>query len=147
MPFGPITGPFGSVTLGGTQFSTDPEPYEPLNWPKRMSVHPAIGGALTIQDFGVFMRDNTLKLGSGGSRFLEESVFLALHTKYRTRGVSYTLTDWLQNSFTVFIKNFRVWPFKKGGDSTGGTISLYYYEMDLHVLAITQIAGQAYSGG
>lgn len=146
MPFGPITGPYGSVTLGGTQFSTDPEPYEPLNWAKRHTVHMAIGGAVTIQDFGTFMRDNTLRLGSGKERFMEESVMTALHTKYRARGVTYSFTDWLGNSFTVFIKSFVPVPWKKGGDVPGGTLSLYTYTMDLHVLVITNLIGVAYSG-
>lgn len=146
MPFA-VTGPFGAVVLGGTTFSTDPEPYEPLNWTKRHSVHMGIGGALTIQDFGMTMKDNTLKLGSGRERFLEESIMLALLTKYQTKGATYTLTDWLQNSFTVFIKDFKPVPFKKGGDTNGATISLWMYTMDLHVLSISQICGVTYTGG
>ncbi len=142
-------GPFlpGGVFLNGVQFSTDPEPYEPLNWPRRHSVHMTIGGGVTIQDFGLVQRDDTLKLGSGSERFLDEAVMLQLYALYQTRGTVYTLTDWLGNSFTVFIKDFRVWPFKRGAGRGGaGVISLWRYTMDLHVLTIGQLVGQTYTG-
>jgi hypothetical protein len=145
MPFGPFVGPFGSVVLGGTQFSTDPSPYEPLNWAKRHSIQPVIGGGVVIQDFGTFMRDNTLKLGSGNERFMALDVVLALHTKFRAPGATYLFTDWLSNQFMVFIKAFVPVPFKMGGDGLGNTVSLFTYTMDLQVTTILKLLGTPYS--
>jgi len=139
-------GPFGGVFLDGVQFSTDPEPYKPLQWAKRYSVHMGIGGAVTYQDFGIFAKDNMLHLASGATRFLEESVMLALHSRYRTKGVAFSFSDWLNNGFTVFIKDFYVDPWMKGISPSGGTISLYTYTMDLQVVSMTQFVGQAYTG-
>jgi len=139
-------GPFGGIFLGGVQFSTDPEPYEPLKWLKRHSVHMGIGGTVTIQDFGLFMKDNMLHLGSGRERFLEESIMLSLYGFYRTPGGVFSLTDWLNNSFTVFIKDFYVDPWLKGQGPTGTTISLYTYTMDLQVISIINLIGVPYTG-
>ena len=136
----------GSVVLDGIAFNTDPEPYEPLNWEKRHSVTMAIGGKVTIQDFGTFMKDNTLRLGSGENRFLDELIMAALHSRYRTHSVTYVLTDWLGNNFTVFIKNFIVIPFRRGRDVSGAPISLWHYTMELQVVTINQLLGVAYTG-
>lgn len=142
MPFLPV----GGVFLDGVQFSTDPEPYEPMNWEKRYSVHKGIGGKSTIQDFGTFMSDNTLRLGSGGSRFLEEAAVIALHTRYRVRGASYVFTDWLVNNFIVFITAFAPVPWKRGADEVGGTVSFYTYTMELQVIQINALLGVTYTG-
>jgi hypothetical protein len=131
----------GGVILGGLTFTTDPSTYEPLNWQKRFSTQMAIGGRVTIQDFGTFMKDNTLRLASGDRNFLEDSAVIELHTKYRALGLTYTLTDWLSNEFTVFIKSFVPVPFKKGP----GT-SLYTYNLELHVTTIVKLWGAVYSG-
>lgn len=140
----------GGIVLDGIQFNTDPATYEPLNWEKRYSKFQAIGGVLTIQDFGVFKRDNTIRLQSGDQRPMEESVVASLHTRWRQRGVVFTMTDWLASSFDVFIEKFVPIPLKKGRDQQsgvpGGTISLYTYSMDLHVLQITQLFGVAFTG-
>jgi hypothetical protein len=139
----------GGITLDGVQFNTDPATYEPVNWEKRYSKFAAIGGAMTIQDFGVFKKDNTLRLQSGDQNPLEESVVVALHTRFRTRGVTYALTDWLGNSFTVFIEKFVPVPLIQGLDGSvvgGGTLRLYSYSMDLHVLNIVNLYGVAFVG-
>jgi len=128
----------GTVYLGGTQFTTDPQTYEPLKWPKRATVHKGIQGAVTVQDFGTFAKDNMIHLGSGESGFLEQSVVEALHTKYRTKGATYTLTDWAGNSFTVFIMGFEAEPTFIG--------TLFKYTMTLQVLGITNLLGTAYTG-
>ncbi len=137
----------GGVFLDTVRFNTDPEPYEPLNWQKRRSKHPAIGLKLTIQDFGTTKKDNTLRLGSSANRFLEESVVAALHSRWRTRGVMYGFTDWLSNEFQVFFDSFLPVPVKKGRDaSTGATVSLYSYTAELHVLNIVTLFGTPYTG-
>jgi hypothetical protein len=139
----------GGLTLDGVQFNTDPATYQPTNWEKRYSIFPAIGGALTIQDFGVFKKDDTLRLESGDRNPLEESVVVSLHTRFRTRGAAYTLTDWLGNAFLVFIEKFVPVPLKQGRDGSvvgGGTIRLYSYSMDLRVLDITTLFGSAFTG-
>src|SRR6266705_3275869 len=108
----------GGLILDGVQFNTDPETYEPLNWEKRYSVNMAIGGAMTIQDFGLFAKDNMLNLASGGTRPLEESVVAALRARYATKAGNFTLTDWVGNSFVVFMEKFVPIPFKKGRDNS-----------------------------
>ena len=142
MPFGP----FGNVTLDTVQFSTDPEPYEPLKWPKRRSEHMAIGGKVTFQDFGVFAKDNVLHLGSGNSRFLAEDVVIALHTRYRTAGASFSLTDLISNAFTVLIWAFEPVPYKVGADQAHNRVSIYTYTMELRVTAISSLFGVPYTG-
>ncbi len=145
MSFGPFL-PTG-VFLDGVQFSTDPEPYEPLVWAKRHSEHMTIGGGLVIQDFGAFMKDNTVRLGSGQTRLISEDIMLLLYNKYLARGFTYTFTDWLGNDFQVFIKSFVPVPFKRGADKGGNSVlSLYTYTMELQVLQINKIAGATYTG-
>lgn len=142
MPFGP----FGNVVLGGVQFSTDPEPYEPLKWTKRISEHMAIGGKVTFQDFGLFMKDNKLHLGSGSTRFLAENVVQSLYTLYQSFGTTFTLTDWVNNAFTVLVWYFEAVPFKVGADQAHNRVSLYTYNMELRVTAITTLLGVPYTG-
>lgn len=140
-------GPFGGITLDGVQFNTDPATYEPLNWEKRFSVHQAIGGKVTIQDFGTFLKDDLLRLASGPNNPIDEPTMLALHSRFRTKGVTFTFTDWLANTFSVFIERFVAVPLKKGLNiRDGGTISLYTYEMQLHVLSITNFFGTPFTG-
>ncbi len=128
----------GTVYLDGNRFTTDPQVYKPTVWAKRHSVHPGLEGALTIQDFGTFAKDNTLQLGSGGAGYIEKSLVDALHALYRARGATYTLTDWAGNEFTVFIRNFQADPTFIG--------TLWTYTMELHVLAIAKLFGVTYSG-
>ena len=139
-------GPFGALFLDGVRFSTDPAVYEPMNWAKRHSVHPAIGGKVTIQDFGTFMKDNTLRLQSGDRQFLDLETVNLLHARYRTKGALYLLTDWLSNQFQVFILNFVPVPNKSGIDGNGNNVSLFTYQMELHVLSIGLLLGQPYTG-
>ena len=127
----------GGVYLDGLQFTTDPETYEPFNWEKRISEHRAIGSRVIIQDFGIAQKDLVLNLASGQSRFLRESLVTSLHTRYRTLGATYTLTDWLNNQFTVFIWSFVPVPFRP---------DLYTYRMTLKVRTITKLWNVTYTG-
>ena len=153
-----MTFPLGGITLDGVRFSTDPATYEPWNWEKRRSVHPAIGGLRTIQDFGVYQSDLTVKLVSGPHNPLDLPTVIALHNRFRTRGTTYAFTDWLGNAFTVFIDAFVPVPLKKGfalqvssytsssRSDTSSQISLFTYSMELRVTAITTLLGVAYVG-
>lgn len=128
----------GIVTLDGIQFTTDPQVYEPTNWDKRHSIHKGLGGAVTIQDFGTFQKDNTVRLASGSSGYLEESVVISLHTRFRTKGATFILTDWRDNEFTVFIRSFKPVPTFFA--------SLYTYTMELQVTVITKLFGVTFTG-
>ncbi len=128
----------GTVYLGGVRFSTDPQPYESYEWPKRMSEHPVLGGKVIIQDFGTGKHDLTITLGSGQNQYLEKSVVVALDAMYRTKGATYRLTDWLGNDMTVFIA-----AFKPTGTFLG---TLFTYTMTLRVRAIAALFGNAYAG-
>lgn len=136
----------GGITIGGVQLNTDPETYEPVNWKKRQSAHMVVGGGVVIQDFGVVQKDNTLRLVSGRAQFIDEVKRAALFGLYSNRGATYTLTDWLSNSFTVFILDFVSMPFKKGQDLSGNTISLFTYAMTLRTTGITTLFGTSYTG-
>ncbi len=128
----------GTLYLGGVRFSTDPQPYEAYEWPKRMSEHPVLGGSVIIQDFGTHAKDLTITLGSGQNQFLEQSVVTALDTMYRTKGATYQLTDWLGNDMTVFIA-----AFKPTGTFLG---SLFTYTLTLRVRSIAKLFGATYTG-
>ena len=128
----------GTVYLDGLRFTTDPAVYEPLNWPKRFSVHEGLEGSVTIQDFGVTMKDNVVRLQSGDRQYMEQSLAEALHTRFRTKGVTYTLTDWVGNQLTVFILSFTPKPTFIG--------TLWTYSMELRVLGITKLFGATYTG-
>jgi len=128
----------GSVYLGGVRFSTDPQPYESYEWPKRMSEHPVLGGSVIIQDFGTHQKDLTITLGSGQNQYLEQSVVVALDAMYRTKGATYQLTDWLGNDMTVFIA-----AFKPTGTFIG---TLFTYTLTLRVRAIAKLLGATYTG-
>lgn len=127
----------GTLVLDGVTFTTDPRVYEPLNWPKRASVLRGLNGAVTVQDFGVFAKDNRLRLESG-DQFLSTAVVEQLHARYRARGATYRLQDWLGNDFTVFIQEFRPVEAQLGG--------AWRYTMDLVVLRITTLLGAPYTG-
>jgi hypothetical protein len=138
-PLGPTFAfPIGGISIGGVQLSTDPEIYEPLNWQKRYSIHQAIGGALTIQDFGLKMKDNTIKLATSTGQYLDTATVQSLHAQYQTRGATFAFVDWMGNNMTVFWESFIPIIHRPG---------LYRYKADLHVLSISQLWGQAYSGG
>lgn len=151
-------GPFGGITLGGVQFSTDPATYEPVNWEKRRSFHQAIGGLSIIQDFGIFASDATVKLVSGAHNPLDQPTMVALHNLFRARGTTYPFSDWVGNVFTVFIDSFVPVPLKKGfalhvssytsssRSDTSAPISLFTYAMELRVVSISQLFGSAYVG-
>jgi hypothetical protein len=128
----------GNVYLGGVRFSTDPQPYEAYEWPKRMSEHPVLGGSVIIQDFGTHKKDLTITLGSGQNQYLEKSVVVSLDAMYRTKGATYQLTDWLGNDMTVFIA-----AFKPTGTFLG---TLFTYSMTLRVRTIAALLGNAYTG-
>lgn len=128
----------GTVFLGGIQFTTDPQIYNPTVWPKRFRVHKGLEGSVTIQDFGTFQKDNTVRLGSGAAGYLEETVVELLHGAFRTRGGSFTLTDWRDNEFTVFITRFEPVPTFLA--------SLYTYDMELQVIAIAKLFGTVFTG-
>jgi hypothetical protein len=133
----------GKTILDGVTFDTDPQIYEPLNWPKRHSVHRGIGGVVTIQDFGTFKKDNTIRLVSGATGFMNQATVDSFHVKFRTKGATFTFTDWLDNEFAVFILRFRpVATFIGESDSD----NLYTYEMDLHVLDIITLFGTTFVG-
>lgn len=142
--------PYGSVYLNALQFDTDPSTYEPLRWPKRISVHPTIGGGVKIQDFGLWAKDLQITLastgGKGDHQFMREPLVKSILGLYAARGVSYQLLDWIGNEFQVVIMGFDVTPFMRGKDHLGATIQTYDYEMALRVTSITALAGTPYSG-
>ena len=138
----------GAVVLGGVTFNTDPDPYEHQNWSKRYSVFKTIGGGQVIQDFGLVQADITVQLASGQTQFIDEVTRANLNALYATRGVSYTLTDYLGNQFTVFIQDFKPTIFKMGGGASPGyaATQVYHYTMALQVLTIQKLYNVAYTG-
>lgn len=135
----PLIPAFARVALGPTgaqtTFTTDPEPYEPYRWPKRVSVHRGLQGAITIQDFGVFAKDRQLQLSHD---VMDDEVIKTLDGYFRTKGATFRFTDWLGNDFTVFILSFTHVPH--------GRLAISSYELALHVLGITQLFGSPYTG-
>ena len=131
----------GHVSLDGVTFSTDPRTYEPLNWKKRATVIRGIGGAVTIQDFGTFAKDNTLRLESAG-QYVDQAFVTAMHSRFRTRGATYTLLDWLNNEFVVFITEFVPKPTFIGA----GADLLYEYSMTLQVVTMPALFSTTYTG-
>lgn len=137
--------PIGHVFLDGVQFTTDPQDYSPLNWEKRHSVLPGLQGSVTIQDFGTFKKDDVVRLTSGASGFLTQSVVASFHGKFRTKGAVFSFTDWLGNSFTVFVKSFVPVPTFYPDDPDGSG-TLYTYNLELQVVNISTLFGAAYTG-
>ena len=128
----------GLITLGGTQFPCDPGVYEPMRWAKRLSLHQGIGNSVTIQDFGITVKDLVIRLESGPNQFLDTIAVKALHGLFRTLGGEWTLTDWLGNQMTVFIADFEPKFF---------TVDLWTYTMTLLVRSATKLLDTTYSGG
>lgn len=143
----------GGVYLDSIQFDTTPDPYKPLEWEKRYSEHMTIKKfgelrGMVIQDFGVTPKDNLIILQSGTERLMNEDVVKLMYNRWQRLGVTYTFSDWLGNSFMVFIRQFKAEPFKRGAaDSTGGIISLYKYEMELRVTQFLTLFGGGNPGG
>lgn len=128
----------GTVYLNNVQFTSDPEVYEPANWPKRFSEHPTIGGGRTIQDFGRRAKDLEVHLASGANQYMEQSVVNSIDTMHATKGATYTLTDWLGNEFTVWVRDWKPVPTHLPG--------LWTYDLVLRVVSITHLRGTDYSG-
>src|SRR5713101_4853784 len=117
---------FGELMIANVRFRTDPREYTPLTWPRRHSVHPVIGGGVMIQDFGVHPKDIKLTLKSGQEWKLDKDTVAALHRLFRAPNPTYTLSDWLDNEFTVFMARYDPLPSEP---------HLFTYELDLHVVA------------
>jgi len=126
----------GTVYLDDVQLTTDPQVYQPLRWPKRVSVHQGIGGSVTIQDFGTYPADGKITIGSGSGGFLEQGVVDDLVGMKNARGATYTLEDWLGNEFEVFILSFDPEPTFIG--------SLWRYTMELQIVEIITLLGTSY---
>lgn len=125
--------PISAVYLDGVQFTTDPLVYT-RNWVKRTSVHATIGG-VTIQDFGLKMKDQTLQLESDGNWMTADVVDL-IDAKYRALGLTYAFSDWNGTAATVFITEFTpVETFYP---------ELYEYSLALRVVTLTMLRGVAY---
>ena len=103
---------FSEVALGDVLFRVDHREYAPLTWPRRHSVHPVIGGGVTIQDFGVHPKDVKLVLTSGYQQPMATSTVARLHELFRARNSQYTFSDWLDNEFTVFFARFDPRPLE-----------------------------------
>ena len=130
----------GRVILNGITFLTDPRNYKPMAWEKRYSVFKGIGGTVTIQDFGIYQKDDVIALGSGGDQgVLDGEAARQFHAMWRTKGVTYNFYDWLGNNFTVFMTKFQAWPLMIVKDP------FYEYEMELQVLQINTLFGYAYT--
>ena len=130
--------------MDGEQFTTDPQDYSPLNWTKRHSVLPGLQGSVTIQDFGTFKKDDVVRLRSGDG-FLTKAKVSTFHAKFRTKGATFSFTDWLGNAFTVFIRSFTPVPTFIPDDPDGSG-TLYRYDMELQVVSISTLFGAAYTG-
>jgi hypothetical protein len=135
-------GPFGRLGLGPTGaeivFTADPTKYDPWHWKKRMSKHETIGGGVTIQDFGVTMKDAVIDIEASIEQFMENSVAASVHALFRTKGAVYHLYDWLGNSFTVFVEEFHPVPHRNLPGST--------YSMRVKIMACATLFGSAYAG-
>lgn len=127
----------GKITIGGTTLTTDPETYEGI-WEKRHSVSKNIGGQVTIQDFGHYAKDMVFEINSGAKQYLTLATTQALWAAYRTRGATYTLTDWLGHEMIVFIRSFK--------PKVSFVADLHTYTMQLQVVSISQWFGVTYTG-
>ena len=92
----------GRVSLNSIVFLTDPGTYRPLEWEKRHSIHHGIGGSVTIQDFGMYARDNRVILQSNGDQHVLDVVAArTFHDMLRDRGMTYVFEDWIGNNTYV----------------------------------------------
>lgn len=135
-------GAWGRIGIGPTGaeivFTADPTTYKPWGWKKRMSKHPTIGGGITIQDFGVTMKDTVIEIDAQLEQFMENSVAADVHALFRAKGAVYHLYDWLGNSFTVFMDEFTPVPHMQLIGST--------YSMKLTILGVNTLFGETYTG-
>ena len=127
----------GKVYLNNIRFTTDPGTYT-RNWPRRMSVHKGLQGAVTIQSFGRFAKDMVLQLGSGSNQWMELSLVQAIESLMAVDNGVYSFTDWIGNAFTVFILSFDPDPTFIG--------TLHTYSMSLQVRSILTLHGVTYTG-
>ncbi len=134
-------GPFGRVSIGPTgtqvQLTADPSSYSPWAWKKRHSVHMGIGGSLTVQDFGITMKDQVIEIRGELEQFMENSVVASVFALFRVKGAVYLLTDWLDNEFTVYIEEFGPVPNRHVSGST--------YLLKCRILGCAKLFGSAYS--
>ena len=130
----------GRIVLNGITFLTDPKSYKPLNWEKRYSIFKGIGGTVTIQDFGVYQKDNVITLGSNSDQgVIDGEAARQFHAMWRTKGTTYLFNDWLGDNFTVFMSRFNAWPLVVVLDP------FYEYEMELQVIQINTLFGYPYT--
>ena len=85
---------------------------------------------MVVQDFGPAPSDTLLTLKSGPAKLPSEAM-RRLQSLFMAGG-GHTVTDWLDNEFTVFIKSFSPRPV----DSTR-----WDYEMMLIVTKVTKLNG------
>ncbi len=134
-------GPFGRVSLGPTgsqiQFTADPSSYSPWVWKKRQSVHMGIDGSVTVQDFGMTMKDQVIEIKGELQQFMENSVVAQVFGLFKAKGAVYKLTDWLDNEFTVYIEDFDPVPNRHVPGST--------YTLKCRILGCAKLFGSAYS--
>jgi hypothetical protein len=100
-----VIAPVGSVILGGVRFTSDPNTYAPLTWPKRLSSFKGIG-SVTHQDFGHTVKDLLVRLQSGATGKLDQATVAALLQCFTTRGAVWPYSDSLGNAFQVLIVEF-----------------------------------------
>lgn len=129
--------PLGGIYLDEVRFTTDPKTYKPLMWKKRYSIQEAIGGKVTIQDFGMYAKDCETMLASDDKQFLDEPTTIAFHTKFRTRGATFNLRDWMLNNFTIFMMEFEPVNYRP---------NIYLYSAKFKVVAINALWGVTYTG-
>lgn len=132
----PLT-PRSEIFIDAVQLSTDPEVYDPLDWPKRFSSFEGAGGSVTNQDFGLFAADLQATLASGKNGLLDTATVKLLQAKYRQKGVAVTVKDGVGNEFVALMRHFK---------PTRAFADLWRYEMTLQVVSITTLLGDAYTG-
>ena len=134
------------VVLDSIPFTTDPIPYDPLNWSKRDAKQKGVGLAVTIQDFGITIKDDVLTLGSGDKQILDLVTVKAFYARYLVQGATYAFSDWLGNVFTVYIHNFHPLPKIRGRLPSGGGDTLFTYTMELWVTGCSFLLCGPYTG-
>ena len=117
-----------------TVFDVDPTSYDPLNVPRRGSVHKTLDGGAVFQSFGVRQRDFVINLQG---QIVELDTLAALHDKFRVNA-EYELRDWYGNRFLVV--------FVPGSDSFHptpiiGSCTAWTYSMNLQVCTVLQWFG------